>query len=199
MIHFIIENAGVLFISMEVVSLLCLLFFGLTRYLLDRWNLSMLFILFFIGITALEAGLAWLLFSRTGEISTLQIIITIFVLYAITFGIQDFKKLDRWMKQKIGKRRGIDLLTEKDRVAIQKQNDPARVARNYRYSSIAHILVFITAQVVFFSLGTDSSEEAFTYLRDWSWLGSETGHPSETLTQTKPYMDLNDMGDYFSH
>lgn len=180
MVHFIIEHAGVIFITMEVLSLFCLLFFGLTRYLFDRRILSIAFILFFIGITALEAALGWLLFSRTGEISTLQIIITIFVLYALTFGIQDFKKLDRWMKQKIGKRRGIDLLTEKDRDAIQKQNDPIRRARLYRYSSIIHILVFFTAQIVFFSLGTDNTEEAFTYLRDWSWLSSETGHPSET-------------------
>ncbi len=51
-------------------------------------------------MTILEAILAWLLYRETGEISSLQIIITIFVLYAITFGYQDFRKLDRWMKKK---------------------------------------------------------------------------------------------------
>ena len=53
-------------------------------------------------------------YQVTGEISTILIIITIFVLYACTFGIYDFLKLDRWMRRKIGEWRGVELLTEKD-------------------------------------------------------------------------------------
>ncbi|MBU3536721.1 hypothetical protein KHT87_20035, partial [Alkalihalobacillus clausii] len=133
----IIEFAAPLFIAMELASLVCLLLFGVVRYGLDKRKASMVFIFLFIGITALEAGLGWLLYKETGELSTLQIIITVFVLYAVTFGIQDFKKLDRWMKQKIGRLRGIDLLTDKDREQIAKQKDPSYQARMYRRSSFA--------------------------------------------------------------
>ncbi|MED4164631.1 hypothetical protein P4642_18305, partial [Halalkalibacterium halodurans] len=99
---FFLDYQVEIFITMEVLTVICLLLFGVTRYYFNIRKASLLFILLFIGITALEAALAWWLYNKTGEISTLQIIITVFVLYAITFGIGDFKKLDRWMRQKIG-------------------------------------------------------------------------------------------------
>lgn len=176
----IVEFAAPLFIAMELASLVCLLLFGVARYGLDKRGTSMIFIFLFVGITALEAGLGWLLYKETGELSTLQIIITVFVLYAVTFGIQDFKKLDRWMKQKIGRLRGIDLLTDKDREQIAKQKDPSYQARMYRRSSFAHLLVFLIAQTVFFALGTNNWDDALSYVRDLSWLGSESYNPTNS-------------------
>ncbi|MBU8596374.1 hypothetical protein [Shouchella clausii] len=176
----IVEFAAPLFIAMELASLVCLLLFGVARYGLDKRGTSMIFIFLFVGITALEAGLGWLLYKETGELSTLQIIITVFVLYAVTFGIQDFKKLDRWMKQKIGRLRGIDLLTDKDREQIAKQKDPSYQARMYRRSSFAHLLVFLIAQTVFFALGTNNWDDALSYVRDLSWLSSESYNPTNS-------------------
>ncbi|XOQ13139.1 MAG: Integral membrane protein [Shouchella clausii] len=176
----IVEFAAPLFIAMELASLACLLLFGAARYGLDKRGTSMIFIFLFVGITALEAGLGWLLYKETGELSTLQIIITVFVLYAVTFGIQDFKKLDRWMKQKIGRLRGIDLLTDKDREQIAKQKDPSYQARMYRRSSFAHLLVFLIAQTVFFALGTNNWDDALSYVRNLSWLSSESYNPTNS-------------------
>lgn len=176
----IVEFAAPLFIAMELASLVCLLLFGVARYGLDKRGTSMIFIFLFVGITALEAGLGWLLYKETGELSTLQIIITVFVLYAVTFGIQDFKKLDRWMKQKIGRLRGIDLLTDKDREQIAKQKDPSYQARMYRRSSFAHLLVFLIGQTVFFALGTSNWDDALSYVRDLSWLSSESYNPTNS-------------------
>ncbi|AST96462.1 hypothetical protein [Shouchella clausii] len=176
----IVEFAAPLFIAMELASLVCLLLFGVARYGLDKRGTSMIFIFLFVGITALEAGLGWLLYKETGELSTLQIIITVFVLYAVTFGVQDFKKLDRWMKQKIGRLRGIDLLTDKDREQIAKQKDPSYQARMYRRSSFAHLLVFLIAQTVFFALGTNNWDDALSYVRDLSWLSSESYNPTNS-------------------
>ncbi|PTL21646.1 hypothetical protein [Shouchella clausii] len=176
----IVEFVAPLFIAMELASLVCLLLFGVARYGLDKRGTSMIFIFLFVGITALEAGLGWLLYKETGELSTLQIIITVFVLYAVTFGIQDFKKLDRWMKQKIGRLRGIDLLTDKDREQIAKQKDPSYQARMYRRSSFAHLLVFLIAQTVFFALGTNNWDDALSYVRDLSWLSSESYNPTNS-------------------
>lgn len=174
-----------IFITMEVLSVICLLLFGLLRYYFNFRKISLLFIFLFIGITGLEALLAWWLFQKTGEISTLQIIISIFVLYAVTFGIGDFKKFDRWMRQRIGKWKGIDLLTDKDRHLVNMQKDPSYVARRYRRSSYIHIVLFLTAQVIFISMGTDSFTEAISYLKDLSWFErdsyAQSPYPNETI------------------
>ncbi|WP_433958950.1 hypothetical protein [Cytobacillus horneckiae] len=163
-----------IFIFLEISAIISLLIFGMIRYFFAKRKFSLVFIFLFIAITAAEAVFAWHLYSQTGEISSLQIIITIFVLYAITFGIQDFKKLDRWMRKKIGHWRGIDFLTDHDREVMEKQKNPKYIAHKYRKSSMAHILVFFAAQIIFFSLGTDSLKEAFSYLQDLSWLEKDS-------------------------
>lgn len=110
-----------IFILCEVLSLVALLIFGLLRYYYGKKQLSNLFILLFLLLLILEAILGVLIYRVTGEFSTFQIIIIIFVLYACTFGIFDFIKLDRWMRRKIGNWRGIDLLTETDHQAIENK------------------------------------------------------------------------------
>ncbi|WP_078381863.1 hypothetical protein [Sutcliffiella halmapala] len=181
---FLLDHQVELFITMEVLSLVCLFLFCLTRYYFNLQKISILFISLFIGITAVEALFAWMLYSVTGEISTLQIIISIFVIYAVTFGIQDFKKFDRWMRKKIGDWKGIDLLTEKDKHLMVLQKDPSYVARRYRQWSIAHIVLFFTAQAIFISLGTDSVSEALSYMRDWSWFQEGTFENSPYSSET---------------
>ncbi|KYG34118.1 hypothetical protein [Alkalihalobacillus trypoxylicola] len=185
MSNFLLPYQIEIFITLEILSLICLLIFGLVRYYFDKRQLSNIFIILFISITAIEAVFAWYLYSQTGEISTLQIVISIFVLYAITFGVQDFKKLDRWMRKKIGNWRGINLLTEKDLQMIEKQKDPKYVAHKYRISSSIHLILFVIAQTLFISLGTESLGEAISYLKDLSWIGAGTytqsPYPNETI------------------
>ncbi|MBP1971398.1 hypothetical protein J2Z83_003537 [Virgibacillus natechei] len=118
-----------IFVAAEVLSLIALLLFGVVRYLLGKQRQSLLFLLAFLVLLMLEALLAILIYWETGEISTFQIIITIFVIYACTFGIVDFMKLDRWMRKKIGAWRGVDLLTEKDHRVIKRNKDPKFMVR----------------------------------------------------------------------
>src|SRR5699024_2610717 len=103
-----------LFIVLEVVSVLSLLSFLLMLDALKVQLISLLCLLLFLPVTLLEGVLELIVYKETGVIDTLQIIIMLFLLYACTFGISDFKKLDRWMKQKVGNWQGVDLLTEKD-------------------------------------------------------------------------------------
>ncbi|WP_449354873.1 hypothetical protein ACUL41_00870 [Virgibacillus natechei] len=79
-----------IFVAVEVLSLVTLFTFGIVRYLLSKRRQSLLFLLLFIVLLVLEALLAIMIYRETGEISTFQIIITIFVIYACTFGIVDF-------------------------------------------------------------------------------------------------------------
>ncbi|MFB4475759.1 hypothetical protein ACDI16_23225 [Oceanobacillus caeni] len=170
---------------MEVLSLVSLLLFGVVRYVFNKQKRSLSFLFLFVLLLFLEAALAVFIYRETGEFSTFQIVITIFVIYACTFGISDFKKLDRWMRLKIGNWRGIELLTEKDKYVMKKQKDPKYIAKKYRYSSMIHFLLFVIAQLIFLSYSLDSMEQAIPYLTDLSWIGTEyveeTPYSNETL------------------
>lgn len=181
----IMEYQWGIFIVLEVLSFACLLFFGVVRYIFNKQKLSLFFLFLFILLLFLEAALAIFIYKETGEFSTFQIIITIFVIYACTFGISDFKKLDRWMRLKIGNWRGIELLTEKEKYVMKKQKDPKYIAKKYRLSSIIHFLLFLIAQLIFLTYSLESMEQALPYLTDLSWIGTEsieeTPYSNETL------------------
>jgi len=182
---FIVDYQWYLFIIVETLSWVMLIGFGVCRYIFHREKLSQVLILLFILLIIIEAVLALMVYQATGIIGDFQIIIIIFVLYACTFGITDFKKLDRWMRTKIGDWRGIDLLTDKDKQIIQQQNDPKYIAKKYRMTSTIHTIVFIICQIAFWLYGTGSFAAMIPYLTDLSWVESEnvalTPYPNEAL------------------
>ncbi|MEK3765533.1 MULTISPECIES: hypothetical protein [unclassified Solibacillus] len=161
-----------LFIFLEVLSLGCLILFGIFRYFLKKPRFSIMFILLFLFLLIIEGLLGLYVYRQTGEISTFQIVIIIFIIYAFTFGILDFIKLDRWMRKKIGKLRGVELLTDKDYEIIEKNNNPKYIAKKYRVSSYIHLVLFITVQAILWEFGTESLAEIKMYLSDFSWLGN---------------------------
>lgn len=171
---FIVEYQWEIFISIEILFLVAFLLFGFIRYFLNKQWLSLFFLGAFFSLLIIEAALAFYIYQITGEISTFQIVIGVFVLYALTFGIFDFLKLDRWMRRKIGAWRNIELLSEKDYDIIARDKDPKYIARKYRYTSTIHLIVFIIAQAAFWYHGTGSISEMITYVRDLSWF--ETGN-----------------------
>lgn len=155
--------------------------FGFTRYVLNQRRSSISFIILFIGFVLFEAILARIVYRETGEISSFQIIVTIFVLYALTFGYNDFKKFDRWMRKKIG---GNQLLTAKDYEEMEKQKDPSYQAKYYRLTWFAHLVVFFTVQVIFFKLSGLDFNESIRYISDPSWLNSEDYRDTPYSQQT---------------
>ncbi|WP_017186247.1 hypothetical protein [Alkalibacillus haloalkaliphilus] len=183
--NLLIEYQWEIFISLEVLSLVALLLFGIIRYYLGHKQKSLVFILLFIVLLVIEAFLGIIIYQETGEFSTFQLIILIFVVYALTFGINDFRKLDRWMRKKFGDWRGVDLLTEKDYAIMERQNDPKYVAKVNRRSAMVHLIIFVIVQGYFWSLGTESFEDMVGYLTDLSWFEAgnyeNSPYPSETL------------------
>src|SRR5699024_8056853 len=95
--QFLINYQWQLFITIEILFLLTFLAFGFVRYFLNNDRLSFIFLSSFFALLIAEALLAFLIYQATRKIETFQIVIIIFVLYAVTFGIKDFKNLDRWM------------------------------------------------------------------------------------------------------
>jgi len=174
-----------IFISLEVLSVIALLLFGVVRYFMDRKRSSRFFIGAFLVFLALEAILALMIYQSTGEISTFQIVIAVFLIYACTFGIIDFMKLDRWMRQKIGAWRGIELLTEKDYRIMERNKDPKYLAKKYRWSSTIHLIVFVIIQSIFWMYGTTDFDDMVSYIKDPSWIEAgtpeESPYPNETV------------------
>lgn len=166
----LLEYNWELFIAAEVLSVLALLLFGISRYWFIQGRTSYLFIGLFLLLLVLEALLGLYVYQQTGEISTFLIIITLFVLYACTFGIFDFIRLDRWMRSKIGKLRGVELLTDKDYRMIERTKDPKYKAKKYRISSTIHLIVFFAGQFLLWSWGTSGLDEMIGYASDLSWI-----------------------------
>lgn len=171
--NFIVTYQWEIFISIEILFFVAFLLFGFVRYFLSKRRLSLFFLGVFLSLLIIEAVLAFYIYRLTGEISTFQIVISIFVLYALTFGIVDFLKLDRWMRMKIGAWRNVELLNERDYDIIARNKDPKYIARKYRYTSTIHLIIFVIGQAILWYHGTGSVAEMVTYIRDLSWF--ETG------------------------
>src|SRR5699024_10731176 len=71
-----------IFIVLEVISWISLFIFGVLRYFFDKRKLSMYFLILFVTFIGVEALLGWFIYIETGELSTIQLVITIFVIYA---------------------------------------------------------------------------------------------------------------------
>jgi hypothetical protein len=174
-----------IFVATELLSLSSLILFGLFRYFFSKPKLSLMFILLFLLLLTAEALLGIYVYQQTGEVSTFLIIIAVFVIYACTFGIFDFLRLDRWMRSKLGKLRGVELLTEKDYAIMRRNKDPKYIAKKYRIMSLIHFILFVTVQTIFWSMGTNSISEMKMYLTDLSWIEKgnveDSPYPNETM------------------
>src|SRR5699024_4723186 len=130
------------------------------------------------AVVTLLAALTQLARSTLFPYTTLFRSIALFLIYACTFGVFDFLKLDRWMREKIGGWRGIELLTEKDYRIIERNKDPKYLAKKYRRSSLIHLTLFVIVHSIFWMYGTKDFEELIGYLKDLSWI--EEGTPEES-------------------
>lgn len=176
--QFIVEHQWAIFITIEVLSLLLLLLFGCLRYVFNKQKASVFAIVGFLGFLIIEALLGILIYQETQEISSFQIIIGIFVIYACTFGISDFIKLDRWMRKMVGKWRRVKLLTEKDYAILKRQKNPKYLAKKYRVTSTIHLFVFIVGQSILWMYGTENFDELLGFLTDFSWVEAGTAEAS---------------------
>ncbi|MFS0875031.1 hypothetical protein [Solibacillus isronensis] len=103
---FILDYKWFFLITAEVVFWVCAIAFLLLRYWFQLKKLSLVVFVIFIVNDLWIALLAYFDYQRTGEFSIYQIIIVIIIVYAMTFGKSDFKKLDAFIKRWVAKRRG---------------------------------------------------------------------------------------------
>jgi len=95
-----------LFIFVEVIFWLSIILFLILRYVLNWKHVSIWILPLFIASIIADIFLGWVDYQQTGEFSSFQIIIVIFVIYAVTSGRSDFQRLDGWVQRKIASWKG---------------------------------------------------------------------------------------------
>lgn len=128
----------------------------------------------------LEAVLAFVVYKQTGEFTTFQVVIGIFIIYALTFGVNDFKRLDRYVKQKVGSWRGVDLLTEEDKEKIAYLKDPKVIARRSRYAFYMHTLIFVSGIIVLWIYNGNKDYSLLYFFKNLEWF-------EDVLTSPQPF------------
>ncbi|WP_085522290.1 hypothetical protein [Tuberibacillus sp. Marseille-P3662] len=109
MIDFILDHKWIFFIAGEVIFWVSLIGFILLRYALNLPQLSRYLIGLWLASDLWLITIGVLDYMRTGSFQTFQLIILIFVIYALTAGKKDFQKLDRSIKRLIAKWKGTSL------------------------------------------------------------------------------------------
>lgn len=171
--HFLVEHDWAIFIGLEVCALIFILAFMGTRYLLSRRPLSNVLLGLFLLMMVLEGILAFVVYQATGEISTFQIVVVLFLLYAVTFGVHDFKRLDFSARMKIGKWRKTSLVTEEEVEHMRMLKHPKVVAKKSRMWFYAHTVVFGGALIYMWYAYGSSEYNWLYFVQNWDWFGDE--------------------------
>lgn len=166
-----------IFIVLEISAFIILLVFLFIRYFFMKSELSFIFLILFIMMLILEAVLAFVVYKQTGEFTTFQVVIGIFIIYALTFGVNDFKRLDRYVKQKVGSWRGVDLLTEEDKEKIAYLKDPKVIARRSRYAFYMHTLIFVSGIIVLWIYNGNKDYSLLYFLKNLEWFEDVLASP----------------------
>lgn len=168
----IVDNQFSLFIGAEVLSFLCILLFFIIRYAFQRIKLSMLFLYLFIISLMFEMIVAGVVYKQTGDYSTLQIIVFIFVFYAGSFGIYHFKKLDIYIKQKMEKWTGISYLTRIDMKRIALEKNPNLFAKKTRTVWYLHFIFFLAIHSIIWLFSSVEGVSFTEFFTELSWLAN---------------------------
>ena len=143
---FILDHKWFFLITAEVIFWLCAFAFLLLRYWYKLEKLSMIVFLVFMMNDLWIAFLAFADYQRTDEISVYQILIVIILIYALTLGKSDMKKLDAFIKTFVAKKRGESLNGAHQPVKLYGM---AYALEEWKQFT-GHFVVFIVMHFVFF-------------------------------------------------
>jgi hypothetical protein len=139
--EFVLDNKWFFLVGAEVTFWVLSVAFLAMRYLFDLNRASVVVLALIILDNALIAGLGFLDFRRTGEFSAYQLVAAAIVVYGLTYGTRDFRRLDAYLKRKVAGLRG------KPRSSETPARTPARdKAQKNRRSWYVHLVVFAAGQ-----------------------------------------------------
>ncbi|WP_339176098.1 hypothetical protein MKY51_06830 [Solibacillus sp. FSL R5-0691] len=171
---FILDYKWFFLITAEVVFWVCAFAFLLLRYWFQLKKLSIFVFIIFIVNDLWIALLAYFDYQRTGEFSSYQIIIVILIVYAMTFGKSDFKKLDAFIKRWVAKRRGEPIDNSLQPVKLYGKAYAIQEWKQF----VLHFVVFIIVHIGFvIAVGFSDSLQQIP-LSDFfgMWFDDESGN-----------------------
>ena len=148
MISFLLNHKIEVLIASEIIFFV---FVGLALLLRYWFRLKKASIIAFIIVILNELAvfaIGVFDYIEVGTFSQFQMLIIIFIIYAILFGKSDFKKLDRWIQKKVAKLKGEpipDFGEESKRKLYGKEH-----AKEERKGFYQHLIIFVIAQICFF-------------------------------------------------
>ncbi|GGA49214.1 hypothetical protein GCM10007416_22940 [Kroppenstedtia guangzhouensis] len=124
--------------------------FGIRSHRVFLWLLA-LNLLSFLALGIID-------FRETGQFSTFQVVVVVALVYSVTYGPKDMKRLDRYMRLKIARWKGESLPPEEEaRLLEEREKEEKRKygrlhAREQRRGWYLHLLLFLIAHFVFATL-----------------------------------------------
>lgn len=157
MTELLVEYKWFLLIGTEVVFWVCAAAFFVARYWFEMGRLGNLFLALIVAEEVLAnlfiLGLGALDYRRAGEITGYQVVTVAFILYALTLGRHDARRLDAYLKRKVARWKGRD-----DAAAMPASREPAQPtarekAKRYRREWYEHLALFVAGQMILLLIG----------------------------------------------
>lgn len=146
MMDFILENKWQFLIMAEAFFWIFLLTFLTVRYWFNLKKLSIVFFFLFIINDLWIATMGFLDYLKTGNFTSYQVAILIIIVYALTYGKSDFRKLDIFIQKKVAKLKGQPIPELKGPEKLYGKD----LARQERKHFSLHLLIFAVVHVVLF-------------------------------------------------
>ncbi|WP_416829226.1 hypothetical protein [Ectobacillus polymachus] len=179
---FILENKWLFLIAAEVVFWVSVSTFLLLRYWFGLKKLSITFFVLFIVNDMWIATMGFFDYLKTNIFSNYQIVIIVFLVYALTYGKNDFRKLDAFMQRQVAAWKGQPI----PKVEGVKKLYGKEHARHERKQFFIHFLVYVIAHIIFlvmfgFSDQITSFRDIENVLSHW-FEEKQTNFPSNNPT-----------------
>lgn len=143
--EFILDHKWTFLVTAEVVFWISILSFLTARYWFQLYGVSWLFFGLFILNDLWIATMGYFDYLRTGDFSSYQIIILVILVYALTYGKTDMKRLDRFIQRKVAEWKGEELVIEGPTALYGKEH-----ARQERKDFAKHLGIFLIVNVGFY-------------------------------------------------
>lgn len=153
----LVDHKWFLLMGAEVVFWVCAAAFFLTRYWFEMGRLGNLFLVMIVAEEVLAnlfiLGLGALDYRQAGKITGYQVAIVAFVLYALTLGRHDARRLDAFLKGKVAQWKGRDVPTTVSASSEPAHSTPHDKATRYRREWYEHLALFVAGQTILLVIG----------------------------------------------
>ncbi|MBU8880336.1 hypothetical protein BGM26_15395 [Bacillus sp. FJAT-29790] len=158
-----------LLVSLEVLFWVTFIVFLILKYWFQA-KINIIFLVLTVISECFDLPLAVLDYVNTGRFSLFQVVIFISYIYALLFGKNNMRKLDRLIQRKVMvmKERSFPLVDKQHPLTLAEQNHAMTVRKGFYF----HFLIFCIAHLLFIvEIGITSTSSS--YISDFlNWLGN---------------------------